>query len=350
MQRLAQKHGWEKGPLTSARVQRMGVQEYEFHQAFNKAELEKALDAPRIEAESKRTAETEKVQRQWEDKATPEEHETAKKEVAKFVARHPQFKADLMENRTRLVDFLKASNLPITEQTLTDAFQTLGREGKLVLSPSKVGIVRIKLSNGQVLDVRKEDLRVHQRRDTNLIVFEAEDVTGARLSRHALLDVLLSPHSAAIQEKREQAAVSAKDYYKEHSELHETRVPTLVTSRLKQYVATLADKHPEMLQNESNATKLNAYLAENQLSLTLNNLEVAYSALRQAEEIELRNDAVASVPGYKLVDYGPQERGLQLPEKESLARKVNSMSAKEFQEWLQTPSNRRALDGAVAAR
>src|SRR6266849_5933195 len=123
LQRLAQKNGWEKGPLTFARVQRRGVREYEFHQAFNKAELDKALDSPRVEGENKRNAEASKVGRMWADQATPEETQAALAEVTAFCKAYPQFIGRHVPNREALVAWLREKNLPVTFATLSTAFQ-----------------------------------------------------------------------------------------------------------------------------------------------------------------------------------------------------------------------------------
>lgn len=352
LQRLAQRHGWEVGPLTYARVSRMGSQELNFHEVFNKAELQKALDAPRVEAENKRNEEDTRTAEYWKGgRATPETVE----QVQQFISRYPQFRADLMSNRTALIDDLKASNLPVTQENLRNSFESLARDGRLTLSPSKVGVIRIRFSNGRMQDIRREDLSVYQRRDPQAQEVQEDDgISGARLSRCEMLDVLLSPHTAEIQEKREQGATSADEFRRGHKELHETRVPPLIAARMRQHVATVAEKHPEVVQNGSNAEKIATYLAEKGLPVNLANLDLAHAELSKVGALET-NNAVATVPGTKLIDYDGNggatvKRGTDLPTKESLAYKVNSMSAAEYATWLQNPANRRAVDNAAAAR
>jgi hypothetical protein len=360
LQRLAQKHGWATGPLTSARVKRMGVQEYEFHRVFNKAELEKALAEPQIQAEAKRSGEVEKVQRQWENKATPEETEAALKEVAKFVARHPQFRADLMDNRTKLVDFLKASNLPITEKTLTESFEILGREGKLVLSPAAVGIIRIRLSNGEVLSIRKEDLRTHKSsgnhsygRDSNVEVLDAEDsVTGSRLSRHVLLDVLLSPYNTGIQSQRDQDGLRADEYKDQNPEAFREPTPALTEQNFLQATATFLSFHPEYIPTEAHRKHLRAYIDKRKLPYNINSLEAAYAELVREGYIETNSEKVVSAGGgTKLIDLGgeyqPHGTKQNLRVTNKVLADVNRMSAQEYLEYLNVPENRREVEAAL---
>jgi hypothetical protein len=356
LQVLARKFGWQPGPLTYAQIKRMSSDEALFHERLNKEEFERALAEPALKAKNHRDAEAEKVQRQFEDKATPEEHEAALKEVTKFVAQHPQFKADLMDQRTALINFLKERRLPVTQANLTDAFQILGREGKLTLNPSAVGIIRVRYSNGATYDIRQEDLAVHQRRNRGLTVLEPEtEISGSRLAMSGALDILLSPHSPAIQEGREQAALSADDYKKQNPEAFLGPTPALIEQKFQQATATFLSFHPEYVPTEEHRKHLRAYIDKRNLPYNIHSLEAAYADLVRDGYIQTNSETVVSAGGgTKLFDYGAQHRGNQvaeLPEYDkSLAYKIRSMSAKEYADFIANPTNRRAVDEAVAAR
>jgi hypothetical protein len=356
LQRLAQKHGWAKEPLTSARVKRMGVQEYEFHQAFNKTELERALAEPQVQAQNKKTAEDSKAQRVWSDQASNEETETAVKEAKQFTAAHPQYICEGPNgqiNGNALLGWLQEKKLLPTAQNWAEAFQVLGREGKLVLDPSKVGIIKVRYSNGQVVSIRREDLAVHQRRDKGLaeLLEDAPEVTRHQLARHVLLDVLLSPYSPAIQEKRAQAALSADDYKKQNPDAFRKPTSALAEQQFQQAAATFLSFHPEYVVTDEHKKHMRAYLEKRNLPISINNLEVAYAELVREGYIKTNPEAVVSAGGgTKMIDLGGRgKQAVSLPEEnESLGRKIQKMTAAEYAEFVANPTNRRAIDNQLA--
>jgi hypothetical protein len=54
LQSLAARRGWQAGPLTFTRIQKMGADESEFHSKLNKEEFERALAEPKTKAVSRR--------------------------------------------------------------------------------------------------------------------------------------------------------------------------------------------------------------------------------------------------------------------------------------------------------
>jgi hypothetical protein len=243
------------------------------------------------------------VQRFWNNQATEDEIKEASKEIDFFLKRYPQLRVDRQENISALNEWRKTHGLDLTQNNLHEVLETLGREGRLTLSPAAVGIIRIR-TNGQTVSIRKEDLAVHQRRDKNLSVLEPEtEISGSRLARHMLLDVLLSPHSPTIQEKREQAVISASDYKEQNPEAFAEPTPALVEQKFQQATATFLSFHPEYVPTEEHRKHLRAYLDKRHLPYSLNSLETAYSELRtregtrrsRADERIARENVVAGV-------------------------------------------------------
>jgi hypothetical protein len=115
LQSLAMRRGWEVGPLTFTKIQRMGADESEFHSKLNKEEFERALAEPKTKAESKKAAQDSKVQRFWADEATEDEIKEASKEIDIFLKRHPQLRVDRRENITALNEWCKTHGLPLTQ-------------------------------------------------------------------------------------------------------------------------------------------------------------------------------------------------------------------------------------------
>jgi hypothetical protein len=353
LQRLAQQFGWTPGPRTYAAIQRMTSDQTAWEAMFNKEEFEKGLSERDLKAKNRRDAEAEAVEKYWAGDQVTEE---AVREIQKFIAAHPQFRADDMGNREALVNFLREHKQPVTQANLTEAFQILGRDGKLVLSPSKVGIIHI-LYNGRPADIRKEDFQVYKRRDPNAqeVLQDDDSVTGYRLARHSCLALLLSPHSPAIQAQREQAALSADDYKKQNPEAFPKSIPPLVEKKWRQAASSFASFHPEYIPSAENKKHMLAYLEKRNLPITLNNLEAAYAELTKDGYIQINPEAVVSAGnGTRMIDYGAPGRGKEvasLPEgNESLAYKIRNMTAKEYSDFIADPNNRRAVDRAVAAR
>src|SRR5947208_1146968 len=92
--RLATAESLTQRELTESEIRRMPEAVYAWHEQNNRVKVEKALDAPRIQAENRKNAETAKSQRMWADQATEEETQEAVTEVNAFCLKYPQFRRD----------------------------------------------------------------------------------------------------------------------------------------------------------------------------------------------------------------------------------------------------------------
>jgi hypothetical protein len=354
LQSLAARRGWQAGPLTFAKIQRMTADESEFHSKLNKEEFERALAEPKTKAESKKVAEQSKVQRFWNNQATEDEVQEASKEIDIFLKMHPQLRVDRQENISALNEWCKTHGLELTQNNLHQALEMLGREGRLTLSPAAVGIIRIRLSNGGIYDIKQEDLSVYQRRNPGLTVLEPEtEITGSRLARHTLLDILLSPHSPAIQEKREQAALSAKEYRELNPEAFVQPTPALTEQKFLQATATFLSFHPEYIPTEAHRKHLRAYIDKRKLPYNINSLEAAYAELVREGYIETNSEKVVSAGGgTKLIDLGgehqPHGTRQNLRVTNNVLADVNRLSAKDYQDALRNPEYRAQVEAALS--
>lgn len=299
--------------LTASEIHRMPGPVYAWHEQNNRVNVEKALAAPRIKAAEQANAEASKTRRMWDDQATAEETQSALQEVQTFCSTFPQFRGDHVPNREALVNWLRLKNLPVTVKNLVVAFQELGAEGKLILNPSALGIG------------------------------SETDISGNRLVRHPKLWRLLEPaETSEDQELLAQRKMSATEWRNQH--LQEWNVPAKVVEAWEKATATFLAMTPDYLPTDENGDKMRAFIRANGMQVNPQSLKAAYDYLKPRGELELNDTAIVYGQTTKMVDYGEQFRGLQLPDKESLRHKIHSMSASEYQAWLQNPANRRAAD------
>jgi len=319
VQAIAERNGWKVGPLTIAAINRMSSLEVEFHEKFNTAEFNRALNEPKAIAESKATAEAEKTKRLWTDQATPEDTESALEEVAIFCQAFPQFVGSHLPNREALVEWLRMRNLPVTARNLVTAFQALGADGKLLLNPSAIG------------------------------VGTETEISGARLKNHPKLWVLLEPaQTIEAKERQEMDQMSASDWRQAHPEaFRENRVHPLQQRAWRQAIDTFRLSNPTYTVCDANRVKMLDFITANGLQINVQGLQAAFNALKARGELELQESAQIEGQAVRHTDFGDRERGLQLPEKPSLAWKINSLSAAEYARWIANPANREAVDRAI---
>jgi hypothetical protein len=293
---LGDKYGWKVGPLTHSQVQKMNSQEYEFHQAFNKAELEKAL------------ASNQKV------KPTAPSVEEQTEFVQKLFKDYPQLPKSA-ENAAALDAYLAAMPNPsFTFADFREAFEKQALAGRLVLNPS-------------ACEASPET-----------------ELTGFRLRTYPNLWKLLEPYKA----KNSEATMTARDYKAAHPELHDVRLPALIAKRFDQANATFLANHPEYIRTDENSKVIISRLEKQGLMPTIQNLEWAYEAAYKAEELETNPEAVVAGSVTKMVDFGAERTKGVAPrsKKSSFQSKIDSMTSVELKEKIATdPSFRNALDG-----
>jgi len=283
---------------------------FAWHEQNNRANVEKALDAPRIKAANVKNAEAAKSQRIWKNEATNEETEESVREVQKFVAVYPQFRADFVPNREALISFLREKNLSCVKANLVTAFEALASKGLLVLNPSAIGIGT------------------------------ETEISGARVVRHPELYRLLAPAPTEAQKaKLEQGKMSADEYRKQHPEaFRDPQVYADTAEKIKREINSFRSFHPEYKLTEENSKHLQAYISKRKLPFNRESLEAAYSELVREGYIETNPEAVVSSGGTKLIDYGGR------PGRANLSHEINRMSAAEYTRWLENPANRRLVD------
>jgi hypothetical protein len=315
-------YGWKTGPLTFAKIQRMTADEADWQSRVNAEEFSRAYSEKRTESENKRNAEASKAGRMWADQATPEETQAALAEVTAFCQAYPQFIGRHVPNREALIAWLREQNLPVTFANLVAAYQSLGADGKILVNPSAIG------------------------------VGTEEEIGGSRLKHHPELWRLLEPAPNAEQKSKiAEQKMSSKEYREAHKEdWREDRIPARQQQSWSKAIEFFKQSRVDYKATEENRKKILGFIFANGLQVNPQGLESAYRALKARGDLELNEGAVQEGQALRYTDFGEQPRGLQLPEKESLAYKIKSMSAKEYQDWLQNPANRRAVDQAAAAR
>jgi hypothetical protein len=370
---LAEKYGWTVGPLTHAGILRMTSDQCQFHELFNKAEYERALNEPQEKAAAKKAAEEQdrvKAENQkiselwagkkfWTTQATPEEIQSAKTALEACEKRYPQLVGSSVKSES-IREWLLTNNLPVTVANLSRAFEALAREGRLVLNPAACGIIRIQMGDGQVLDILAEELPAYQRKNPPTIegrgvwrktvqkpikiLPAVESVTGSELASHPLLKTLLQSFDPADEAKRRQDAMSADEYRNAHPEAwRDPRVYADAAKQIEQEINSFVSFHPEYVLTDENRKHMRAYLDKRNLSYTLNNLETAYGELVKEGYVQTNPEAVVSSGATKLVDLGAQT-----PTPRGGYRPWDRMNSREFEAWVRIPANKQLVEDSYA--
>src|ERR1700732_2902315 len=130
LETLAARHGWQPGELTMKDIQRMGAAELRYHEVCNSHNYEAAFERAANVAQNRKALEHWATKRMFDDNATPDEIATAVNEAQRFSANHPQFLGSTQPaNRTKLFDWLRDKNLPITYENVCSGFADLAMRG-----------------------------------------------------------------------------------------------------------------------------------------------------------------------------------------------------------------------------
>jgi hypothetical protein len=194
--------------LSVSEIHEMSSGECRYHQICNADLYEAAFQRQANIEHNDRELDKVAVQRMFDDRATPEEFESAVKETQKFGERFPQgqFK-ERPENRAKLVSYLREHNKAITYQNLVEAFETLSIAGNLVLSPNAIS------------------------------VGPEVELTGEALRKYPRLHKLLEAQKRPTAEER----LSADEYFEQHKGvLADKRTPPLIIARQERAAATAA--------------------------------------------------------------------------------------------------------------
>jgi hypothetical protein len=206
LETLAARQGWQPRELTMKDIRQMSSAELRYHEVCNPENYKAAFQRAENVAHNRKAMEEWATKRIFDDQATPEEIEAAVNEAQRFSANHPQFLGSTQPmNRATLFQWLRDRNLAITYDNFCSGLADLAMRGELVLSAACIGDNR---------EMRGEELRNYPR-----------------------LHELLQPHRILTAEE----SMSADEYYKAHSELHDIRTPPLIARR--QQIAAQTSEH-----------------------------------------------------------------------------------------------------------
>ena len=304
--------------LTAREIHLMSEPVYAWHEQNNRANVAKALDAPRLKAANVKNAEAAKSQRIWKNEATNEETEESIREVQKFVAAYPQFRADFVPNREALISFLRERNLPCVKANLVAAFEDLASKGFLLLNPSAIGIG------------------------------EESEISGGRVVRHPELYKLLAPAPTEAQKaKLEQGKMSAAEWKEAHKEdFKPTQASPSFFRALEQAIATFRLSNPTYIPTEENQEKMETFLKANDLQMNPQGLQAAFSYLTSRGELELNKSGVIEGTVTRYTNLGGSQPGFPpKSDKYSFQKKISSLSSSEYRERINNdPEFRQAVN------
>lgn len=300
--------------LTESEIRRMPEAVYAWHEQNNRANVEKALDAPRVKAENRKNAENAKTTRFWKDEATKEEGEQAIQETLKFHGAYPQFRGDYVPNRYAMRDWLREKSLPWTFENLVSAFEDLTMKGQIVLDPSALGIGT------------------------------ESEIFGHRLKTHPQLSRLLEPAPTEEQKaKLAERRMSAAEWKEAHKEdFRQTRLSDFQLRSWDQAIATFLLSNPTYIANDSNRAKILEFIKNNHklqlpngkvLALSINpqGLQTAFDELSSRGELELNESRVIEGQATRYTNLGGSEPGFPpKSDKYSFQRKIQTMSSSEY--------------------
>lgn len=316
-------------PLTKAELDRMPEAVYEWHLIANKDNLEKAANESQTKKQNETAAFAQKANRHKTHTATSEDLEAVKADGLKFAEDYPQLIRDSEQNQV-LFQWILDRSLPIEYGTLVQAFEALAQTGELLLNPS-------------ACDAGSES-----------------EVTGHRLKTHPNLWKLLAPYNAATRERYEVGKMSAKDYkaasLRENPEDWPETVPELVQRKIDRVVSDFFALHPEHAPSDETRQAVREFFDLMNWGVrewNLTNLSFAFEELIKAGAIPSVTNPGAIRGGQvtKVVDLsvGREQRAgwPASSQKGSFQKKINSLSAEEFQAELNVDPAFRAAVNAL---
>jgi len=256
--------------LSKSEINGMSSQEMLWHEAWNGENYKAAFTAEENKKTNKANVAASSTKRMWAGQATEEESQQAYAAAERFASNYSSFVRDTA-NSQAMVLCMAENNLDATKaQSYVEAFEVLAPQGRLVLSPKAAGIG------------------------------SEETLSGPALKMYPRLHLLCQPNRVLKPEDK----LSADDWFAQHPELHETRMPFVVAVRQERAANTAA--------HEKNT---------------------------EAATVSTRNGKT------RVVDYGPQGHGVPQSKKYRFRKLVDSMSSTELAERCQQdPAFKKALD------
>jgi hypothetical protein len=237
-----------------------------------------------------------------------------------FSRAYPQF-SQSRKDCDAILFYLKENELLPTVEHFAVAFKALAHQGAMTINPSETGLSDI------------------------------TELSGSALQAHPELNRLLQSVTPEIVEQRRIMRMPEKDFKKwEQEQNGPPGVPPMIEARIRQSFVTFASQHPEFIFNDKNKTKLLAYLNDHHTNIDYNTIRLAYEALLAEGVLETNQDVIVK-HGTTWVDYskirGNEKPVMPVPTptvQENLRRKIASMSSEAYDNWIQSPANRRAAD------
>lgn len=264
-------NGWTVGPVTPEQVKAMSSAALRWHEQFNAENLDKALTTEQNRAAKQKDQAADTVRKKWLKQApvTDDEQKQMRDVATQFLRLYPQF-IESEANVDAVWNYMQEQNLDPTElSSPVAAFESLAQAGKVSLNPSAI-------SAGP-----------------------ERSVSGRELTSHHSFHLLLQPQRRTSDVDK----LSADQFKAAHPELHDTRMPFIVSVRKEREANTTAHK-------------------------------------------TVTQEVTSSSGSTKVVDYPQEQHGVPpQPEKVSFRKKVNSMTADQIQqECAINPAFRKSLD------
>jgi len=192
--------------LSMSEINGMSSQEMLWHEAWNSENYKAAFSAEESKKTTKANVAASSTKRMWAGQATDEESQQAYAAGERFASNYASFVRNTA-NSEAMVLYMAENNLDATRvQSYVEAFEVLAPQGKLALSPRAAGIG------------------------------PEETLSGPTLKMYPRLHLLYQPNRVL----QPQDKLSADDWFREHPELHETRVPFVVAVREERAANTTA--------------------------------------------------------------------------------------------------------------
>jgi hypothetical protein len=328
LEHLIEKRGL--APMESLRVRELTEKEilsempepvYEWHYLYNRPNIEKAMAAKKIKQGEQKTTEEREAKQFWDGiqkrQLGGEQLKKAKEASDNFCAKHPQYYRNNLTNDTAIAAWFKSRTLAPTEANLREAFVELAKNGKLILNPAAIGVIRIRLSNGQVLDMHESDLSNWQQRnhEPKVEILAFEEITGRELVCSSQLQWLLKAYPEGSLQAIKQTKMSAEQFKPAVQKAFEND-----PNRVRSVIEEFKKAHPDYPLTDESREHMVSYMDKRKKVYTVANLKEAYQTLVAEGYIEPNRDYVNRLY-------------------EEVQNEIRGKSAKEYEEWLRIPGN-----------
>jgi hypothetical protein len=268
---LGDRMGWTVRPLTENEIRgSMSAQESIWHETWNSDNYKAAFTVEENKRDNKANMAGWNNKRMWSGKATEDESQKAFAAGDRFASSYSQFIRS-ESNGLAIVEYMADHNLDATQvQSYIEAFDFLAPQGRLVLSPKAAGIG------------------------------PEETLTGGALKLYPRLHLLTQPNRALKPEDK----LSANEWFAQHAELHDTRVPDRIIQGWNKVMQTFVAGHPEFIDSAKSREKLFAALKSKNMNVTPQAIDEVFHDLAKNGEVQIDNSKTVQGQAVRLVDLG----------------------------------------------